>query len=190
MSNFQLPFDARSAIAPWVIASKAMEAFFGFNRDAVGMLRGFGVVPMHAGTSGDNYQAMMSRMMQVGFPLGPDLTFNTLNLKQFRQSDAPWKYCYQALTNARMKITKLNWAGLLGEQRQLLGDVKRRLLDQDSRLAVLAHRRDARTRGIETLARAGAGGRTRARVAVLVRREHGLRARDVTSLIWDDGVWR
>jgi hypothetical protein len=123
MSNFQLPFDPLSPIAPWVMASNAMEAFFGFNRDAVGMLRGFGVVPMHDGTSGDNFQAMMSRMMQVGFPLRPDFTFNTLNLKQFRQSDAPWKYCYQALTNARMKITKLNGTGLLGEQRQLLGDV-------------------------------------------------------------------
>src|SRR5205085_10397789 len=58
-----------------------------------------------------------------GFPLRPNVLANTINLKQFRQSDEPDRFCYQALTNGPMRYTALNRAGLLGEERIMMGDL-------------------------------------------------------------------
>ena len=74
-------------------------------------------------TTPDNYMAMMAKGAQGFFPFRPNLTANTLNLKQFRRSRKPEQYCYQALTNGPMTLTSFNRLGMLGEERVLLGDV-------------------------------------------------------------------
>jgi hypothetical protein len=51
------------------------------------------------------------------------MTSNILNCKQFRASEDPDKYCYQALTMGAMRFTKFNGMGLLGEQAVMAGDM-------------------------------------------------------------------
>ena len=45
-----------------------------------------------------------------------------LSPKQFRASEDPSRYCYQAVTMGAMSFTKFNGMGLLGEQAVMLGD--------------------------------------------------------------------
>jgi hypothetical protein len=53
----------------------------------------------------------------------PGLISNTINLKQFRRSDDPDHFCYQAVTNGRLSTTAFNGGGFLGEERLLAGDL-------------------------------------------------------------------
>ena len=49
--------------------------------------------------------------------------YNTINLKQFRDAAHPRLACYQAITNAKMRMLGVNRGGLLGEGHVLMGDV-------------------------------------------------------------------
>ncbi|MGI9510601.1 MAG: hypothetical protein ACR2QJ_14770, partial [Geminicoccaceae bacterium] len=55
--------------------------------------------------------------------LFPRLYANTVNLKQFRDVASPVAACYQAITNAKMKLECINRAGLLGQQNLLMGQI-------------------------------------------------------------------
>jgi hypothetical protein len=123
ISSFRIPPDVASPIAPWVIASNLAEAATGIGRDAVGLLRGLGVMPMNEGSSAANSMAMVGQMVQSTFPLRPNLSANTLNLKQFRRSSIPERYGFQALTNGPMRLTSFNRMGILGQERVLFGDL-------------------------------------------------------------------
>src|SRR6185503_9023579 len=121
-SMLRMPPTGAGPMTPWRMATNVAEAIAGYGRDAVGMMAGLGIMPMHPGSSGDNYLAMMTRMMQMGFPMRPNIVANTLNLKQFRLSEDPSRFAFQALTNGPMHYTSFNRAGALGEERILLGD--------------------------------------------------------------------
>jgi hypothetical protein len=123
ISSFRIPPDVASPIAPWVIASNLAEAATGLGRDVVGLLRGLGIVPMNDGSSAANSMAMAGQMAQSAFPLRPNLSANTLNLKQFRRSNHPERYGFQALTNGPMRLTSFNRMGVLGQERVLFGDL-------------------------------------------------------------------
>jgi hypothetical protein len=123
ITTFDVPFESRIPVAPWTWASNVAAAWTGFARDTVGLLRGFDLLPMDERTTPDNYIAMMARGVQSASPFKPNLAVNTINLKQFRRSDWPERYAYQALTNGPMKLTSLNRFGISGEERILLGDV-------------------------------------------------------------------
>jgi hypothetical protein len=122
-STARLPFDPGNAFAPWSIASNLADTMAGFGRDVVGLLAGLGLAPMHLGSTGNNYLTMLSKLTESAFPLRPNVVANTLNLKQFRRSERPEEFCYQALTNGPMRYTSLNRTGLLGQERLLLGDI-------------------------------------------------------------------
>lgn len=55
--------------------------------------------------------------------LVPKLCANTINLKQFRDAASPVAACYQAITNAEMKLECLVGGGPLGQQNLLLGQI-------------------------------------------------------------------
>ncbi|MEM7043118.1 MAG: hypothetical protein AAF543_09940 [Pseudomonadota bacterium] len=55
--------------------------------------------------------------------LFPKFYANTINLKQFRDAGSPIAACYQAITNAKMKLECINRAGLLGQQNLLMGQI-------------------------------------------------------------------
>jgi len=123
MSNFQVPPDMRSPIMPWVIASKMAQAVGGLGRDAMWLAQAMRIFPINPGVDSAFVPEMLDRLGPALAPGGPGFVLNSLNLKQFRRSDAPMKICYQGLTNGRMQTTAFNGGGLLGEERTLLGDL-------------------------------------------------------------------
>ncbi|MEO5818044.1 MAG: hypothetical protein ABIT20_22435 [Gemmatimonadaceae bacterium] len=123
MSNMRLPFNTNSPIAPWSIAANVAKSLAGLQRDALNVMGGLGLMPMHDGSTPENYRAMMRNVAKSVNPFRPDMTSSILNLKQFRASEEPDKYCYQAVTIGAMKFTKFNGIGLLGEQAVALGDM-------------------------------------------------------------------
>jgi hypothetical protein len=123
MNNLRYPIDTQAAFAPWTVAANVAQAMAGFGRDYISLLNGLGLFPMNDGSSPDNFIAMMNQFGGAMAPVGPGLISNTLNLKQFRRSDDPSRFCYQALTNGPMRFTALNAMGLFGEERVLAGDV-------------------------------------------------------------------
>ncbi len=123
VSAMRLPPDTRSPMAPWTIASNMAESMSRLGRDSLNAMRGLGIMPTHAGATPANYQRMMQNAASSMNPRQPNLTSNILNLKQFRASEEPDRYCYQALTIGAMKFTSFNGMGLLGEQALLAGDL-------------------------------------------------------------------
>ncbi|HSH74086.1 MAG TPA: hypothetical protein VLA09_00165, partial [Longimicrobiales bacterium] len=123
LSALRVPMDALSRLTPWSIVSNVAHASSVLTRDAFKLLPGLGLLPMNEASRPENYIAMMAKLSSMGFPLRPNVSANTLNLKQFRMSEEPRRYCYQALTNGPMRFTALHGAGVLGEQNLLLGDL-------------------------------------------------------------------
>jgi hypothetical protein len=123
MSNFQVPPDMRSPIMPWVVASNLAQALGGLGRDAMWLAQAMRIFPINPGVDSAFVPEMLDRLGPALAPGGPGFVLNSLNLKQFRRSDAPARISYQGLTNGRMQMTAFNGGGLLGEERTLLGDL-------------------------------------------------------------------
>jgi len=123
ITNIRVPFDPTCAIMPWTIANNVARAASDVTRDALKLLPGLGLMPRQPGANPANWGTMGSKLASMFFPFSPDVSANTINLKQFRMSEDPRKYCYQALTNGPMRFTGLSGAGVLGEQQLLLGDI-------------------------------------------------------------------
>jgi hypothetical protein len=123
MSNFRIPVDVTSPIAPWMIASKLAQGFAGLGRDVMRMAQSariFDPNPWMNPTFGAEMLKLLTRAFAPG---GKGFTLNSLNLKQFRSCSDPHKISYQALTNGPMQVTSFNGGGPLGEERMALGDM-------------------------------------------------------------------
>jgi hypothetical protein len=123
MSNLRVPFDASSSAMPWSMASNFAKGLAGFSRDATWLAQSMRLSPVNPGADPGVLQAMMARMAPWFAPGGAGFVQNSMNLKQFRRSDAPAQICYQAVTNGRMEVRAFNGAGLLGEYHVMLGDL-------------------------------------------------------------------
>ncbi|MEZ5332589.1 MAG: hypothetical protein R2991_11175 [Thermoanaerobaculia bacterium] len=66
--------------------------------------------------------AKLRRILDSSNPYGPPQWFNTVNLKQFRDTESPEQACYQALVNSRMRLLRFNRGGMLGDFEILTGD--------------------------------------------------------------------
>jgi len=123
MSNMRVPFDPRSPVAPWTVASHLADAAGGYGRDALWLAQALRIFPqVPPGQMSGMLPEMLSRMGPALAPGGPGFVMNSLNLKQFRRADRPSELCYQALTNGPMITSAFNSGGLLGEERTVLGD--------------------------------------------------------------------
>jgi hypothetical protein len=122
VSPVGLPVDFQSPFAPWAAMGNAGSAMAGFARDYMGLLSGMGIMPTNPGSDPGNYLRMAGEAARMLDPRSPDLSFDTLNLKQFRDSQHPSNYCYQALTSANMEITAFHGGGLLGDMSTLAGN--------------------------------------------------------------------
>lgn len=123
VSNFRTPFDSRSPMMPWSIASNLAAALAGFSRDATWMAQALRIFPLNPFVDPALFQELMSRIPPILAPWGAGFIQNSLNLKQFRRASSPSQICYQALTNGGMQTTGFNGGGLLGEERILFGDL-------------------------------------------------------------------
>ncbi len=118
----QIPFDLNDPFLPWNISGNLAQAASEGVWDALGTLRGLGMAPptpFGGANLGAGMDAVMSAMRD---PSMPELKFNTLNFKQFRDSAFPENYCYQAMTSANMVIKSFNRGGMLGDASILAGD--------------------------------------------------------------------
>jgi hypothetical protein len=118
ISPLLLPPDRASPFTPWAAMSNAAAAMAGLTRDYAELLTSLG-----SGTGDpENLRRALAELTRVADPLRQDLSFDTLNLKQFRDANNPRNYCYQALTSAEMRVIALNAGGLLGGMSTLAGD--------------------------------------------------------------------
>jgi len=190
-SNLRIPFDPSDPVMPWTIASNLADAIGGFGRDAMWMMQAMRISPVNPGAYPWIFPQMLDRLPPVFAPGGKGFVQTSLNLKQFRRSDDPQHICYQALTSGQMVTTAVNGAGLLGENRAVLGDLSGgyniKLLERTS-LPI------ERTLGLEVALRVNLGGSD---VAVLkpvlpfwfnvdLRYERG------NNVAWrsQDGIWK
>jgi hypothetical protein len=122
-SAFRIPGDPQSPNAPWTIASNLAQAMAGFGRDALWFAQSMRIFQPHPGADPAFIDAMLQRIAPAFAPGGTGFVLNSLNLKQFPRSEDPQRFCYQGLTNGRMQTMAVNGAGLLGEERTMLGDL-------------------------------------------------------------------
>lgn len=118
MSNLQLPPDA----APWSVMSNFANAASGFGRDAMWMAQAMRIFPTDPMSAPNFAPEMMQHFLPSLDLRNPGLPTNSLNLKQFRDSENPLEICYQGLTNGPMQTTAVEAGGLLGEERMAIGD--------------------------------------------------------------------
>jgi len=123
ISNLRMPLDAASPVMPWSIMSNLAEAAAGFTRDATWLAQAMRMSPVNPGSDPQTLPQMLMRMMPWFAPGGSGFVQNSINLKQFRRSNEPTQFCYQALTNGRMETKAVNGGGLLGEYSVMLGDL-------------------------------------------------------------------
>lgn len=117
----RVPPETNNPLAPWMLLPNMIHS-------TAGLMRDFGNVTARAGAARFESQHPLAAMPwlapdgrgSIG-PAGVDLHFNTVNLKQFRSSDNPSRFCYQALTNARMGVEAFHGAGFMGESALLSG---------------------------------------------------------------------
>ena len=122
MSNFRVPPDLLSPLMPWIVASNWADAMGGIARDLWWLAQAMRIFPINPLADPILSQEMAARVPAWFAPGGRGFIQNSLNLKQFRRADMPHRLCYQALTYGQMVTTGFNGAGLLGEERTVLGD--------------------------------------------------------------------
>lgn len=119
----QFPPDLRASPSPWMVMPNAAQNFADGLWDLWRLASGLSDAPPGAEDRANNLGLMLRAAMSMVAPVGPDLHYNTINLKQFRSANDPARYCYQAVTNARMVTRAFNGAGPLGELSVLGGDL-------------------------------------------------------------------
>lgn len=118
----QIPFDLSDPFLPWNVAKNFAENVTGAVGDMGHIARGLGFAPPSAygAANASAFLGYLQSMMTN--PSMPELAFNTLNLKQFRDAEHPAAYCYQAMTAAKMMVKSFNRGGMLGDASALAGD--------------------------------------------------------------------
>jgi hypothetical protein len=117
-----LPPDPRAPWLPWMSIPTGIVSSLELFSDFTEILRGMQLLPPFARGNVQDRREMLARAFQMLRPSSPDLAYNTINLKEFRDAEHVDAACYQAITNARMKVTRFNGAGMLGDLRVLTGD--------------------------------------------------------------------
>jgi len=118
----RVPFDPRADWLPWVSLPKAIAGSVEMMRDYVDVLRGIGLLREQPGAGPGAYASMLAQLSRSLSPYSPQIGFNTINFKQFRDAEEPNIAAYQALTNARMSLRRFQGGGLLGDSQILQGD--------------------------------------------------------------------
>lgn len=91
-------------------------------RDLASGMREVGLLYNSPGEAVENVAARLQRAVGMLSPFDDNMSFNAVNLKQFRSSAAAEYACYQAVTNSTMDLRRFNGGGLLGAAGMALGD--------------------------------------------------------------------
>lgn len=117
-STVRVPFDVDGPMMPWTVWGNVARGVTELSQDYFSSLRATGVFPPSEISTPENFARKLDRTTggSRGLPWAPDLTFNSINLKQFRRADEPSAPCYQALTRGPLRYTAFVRGGLLGGQ--------------------------------------------------------------------------
>jgi len=118
----QFPPDLSSPIYPWSSIPNAIRGSASMLGDLGRIIGGLGLTRQKDESNPKGYADMVALLAKNLNPYKPNLYFNTINLKQFRDSGVPGAFCYQAVTNAPMSLVKFNAGGMLGDMATALGD--------------------------------------------------------------------
>ncbi len=119
---FQMPVDQNNPFFPWAVWGSLFKDATRASADMMSVLAAMGFLVPRQGPTPENRMRMMGKAIQSVSPQTFALNFRTLNLKQFRASEDPAKYCYQSLTDAAMTLKSVNRFGLSGDLATLAGD--------------------------------------------------------------------
>lgn len=122
-AGLQWPPDLEASWLPWVALPNALKGSTQLWGDCVELLKGLGLLRQQEGADTAAWRKMLAQLGRQLNPYAPRLSFNTLNLKQFRDAARPELACYQSLTNARMELRRYNRGGPLGGLQVMQGDV-------------------------------------------------------------------
>ncbi|KIG13279.1 hypothetical protein DB30_00374 [Enhygromyxa salina] len=109
--SFDYPFDPKAGLRPWTLLRDAASFGLGMGRDYLRTLSTMPGTPARP----DVLFAQTMNFLGALTPGNPDVAFDIVNLKQFRDVAQLDNYCYQALTAAPLRIIGLNGAGALGD---------------------------------------------------------------------------
>lgn len=118
----RFPPDMKSPLAPWIALGNAVQTSAALMGDLAEILTGMGLTRKRPGADPESFTKMAALAAEMLNPYDPQIVFNTINLKQFRDSQRPTDYCYQSVNNAPMRLQQVNAIGLLGDVNQLAGD--------------------------------------------------------------------
>lgn len=116
------PPDPEAPWLPWKSIPTAIVSSIALAGDSVQVLRGLPWVPPDLRGLLRDPRGMAQRAAGALRSLNSEIGYNTINLKEFRDSESFDRACYQAITNARMTVTRFNGGGMLGDLRVLAGD--------------------------------------------------------------------
>lgn len=116
------PVASAALTMPWMMANNLAQYGAAWVQDYLQIMGGLSLTRQWGMLSPFSSSGMAQSLSGLMRPDRPDLTFNCITLKQFRDADDPRYACYQALVNSPMSVKRLDSAGLLGEPHQLRGD--------------------------------------------------------------------
>ncbi|MFO0756793.1 MAG: hypothetical protein U0359_09890 [Byssovorax sp.] len=122
LSPLAFPQDPQGPFMPWSVLANLARSGAGLIGDGIDLMSGLGLLRQQRGISPRNFQRMADRAAELADLYAMQTAINTINLKQFRSSEHPSQYCYQALTNAQMKLTYFKRGGMMGDVHLLAGD--------------------------------------------------------------------
>ena len=122
LNAFDLPLRSENPLFPWAVWANLFKDANRLSADALALLGSMGFLRPVRGQTPANRQRMMSSAARSLMPDARAFSFRTVNLKQFRAAEDPSRYCYQSLTDASMRVKRVNRFGLSGDLGILAGD--------------------------------------------------------------------
>ncbi|HVS16471.1 MAG TPA: hypothetical protein VMV46_21355 [Thermoanaerobaculia bacterium] len=116
-----LPIDPRSPYNPFVSVSGWATSLLGSWMEGLDFLAGSPLRGYRTGGTANPAERLLGALRGLRTAEGQP-TIETLNLKQFRDAEDSRLACYQAITAARLTLTRLQAIGLTGDRHVLLGN--------------------------------------------------------------------
>jgi len=139
----QVPPDTGNPWAPWSALAQATRTYLSLMGSALDMTLALRVRGYRTNRNKESLRAMGSKAADYLLHLGPawlqspqarqqaqaltgggcpELAFDNVTIKQFRDAQEPQRACYKALVRSTMGIERINRSGLLGDSNLLRGD--------------------------------------------------------------------
>lgn len=118
------PPDSDTLLNPWLNIGQAVQSYGGLATNTMNWLQTFLTGSARdRQLNSDLFSTLFAPNPAGTNPLTDLMVGNTINLKQIRDAQDPRSACYQAITNAKMEITRTRRSGLLGDADLMRGNL-------------------------------------------------------------------